>query len=385
MRLTGRRLSRSGEHYAGVSMSDSILQLDRVSRTFGTTKAVDQVSLDVQAGEIFTLLGPSGCGKTTTLRLVAGLEQPDNGEIWVRDRLVASVPRNTFVPPHQRMMGMVFQSYAIWPHMNVFDNVSYPLRIRRMKRAEIRERVERVLNLVGLDGLESRPAPMLSGGQQQRVALARALIYEPAVLLLDEPFSNLDSKLREQMRVEVKQLQKTLGITVLFVTHDQTEALSLSDRIAVMSDGHAIQVAEPKVLYEQPEDSFVRDFLGKMLKLPGTVVSVDGSGKLEVSIDGGSQSVIAGAHVSKDLVVGNAATLSVRPEDVVVGGEPGAESNLLEGTIENLLFVGDRYECYLQLAGNAVMISLPRDTRKKEGDTLTVYLPEGAVSAWQPE
>ncbi|MYK34154.1 MAG: ABC transporter ATP-binding protein, partial [Chloroflexi bacterium] len=211
-------------------MSDSILQLDRVSRTFGTTKAVDQVSLDVHAGEIFTLLGPSGCGKTTTLRLVAGLEQPDNGEIWVRDRLVASVPRNTFVPPHQRMMGMVFQSYAIWPHMNVFDNVSYPLRIRRMKRAEIRERVERVLNLVGLDGLESRPAPMLSGGQQQRVALARALIYEPAVLLLDEPFSNLDSKLREQMRVEVKQLQKTLGITVLFVTHDQTEALSLSDR-----------------------------------------------------------------------------------------------------------------------------------------------------------
>ena len=366
-------------------MPDSILQLDRVSRTFGTTKAVDQVSLDVQAGEIFTLLGPSGCGKTTTLRLVAGLEQPDNGEIWVRDRLVASVPRNTFVPPHQRMMGMVFQSYAIWPHMNVFDNVSYPLRIRRMKRAEIRERVERVLNLVGLDGLESRPAPMLSGGQQQRVALARALIYEPAVLLLDEPFSNLDSKLREQMRVEVKQLQKTLGITVLFVTHDQTEALSLSDRIAVMSDGHAIQVAEPKVLYEQPEDSFVRDFLGKMLKLPGAVVSVDGSGKLEVSIDGGSQSVIAGAHVSKDLVVGNAATISVRPEDVVVGGEPGAESNLLEGTIENLLFVGDRYECYLQLAGNAVMISLPRDTRKKEGDTLTVYLPEGAVSAWQPE
>ena len=160
-------------------MSDSILQLDRVSRTFGTTKAVDQVSLDVQAGEIFTLLGPSGCGKTTTLRLVAGLEQPDNGEIWVRDRLVASVPRNTFVPPHQRMMGMVFQSYAIWPHMNVFDNVSYPLRIRRMKRAEIRDRVERVLNLVGLDGLGSRPAPMLSGGQQQRVALARALISSP--------------------------------------------------------------------------------------------------------------------------------------------------------------------------------------------------------------
>ena len=365
-------------------MSDTILQLDRVSRTFGTTKAVDQVSLDVHAGEIFTLLGPSGCGKTTTLRLVAGLEQPDGGEIWVRDRLVASVPRKTFVPPHQRMMGMVFQSYAIWPHMNVFDNVSYPLRIRRIKRGEMRDRVERVLNLVGLDGLESRPAPMLSGGQQQRVALARALIYEPAVLLLDEPFSNLDSKLREQMRVEVKQLQKAVGITVLFVTHDQTEALSLSDRIAVMSDGQVIQVAEPKVLYEQPEDSFVRDFLGKMLKLPGMVIAGDGSGKLEIGIDGSSESVIAGAHVAKNLSTGDSVTISVRPEDVIIDGDHVAGVNQLECTIENLLFVGDRYECYLKLAGNPVMISLPRDTDKREGDTLTIHLPEGAVSAWQP-
>ncbi len=366
-------------------MTDTILRLDRVSRTFGATKAVDQVSLDVQAGEIFTLLGPSGCGKTTTLRLVAGLEQPDGGEIWIRDLLVASVPRNTFVPPHRRMMGMVFQSYAIWPHMNVFDNVSYPLRLRRVKRREIQERVERVLNLVGLEGLESRPAPMLSGGQQQRVALARALIYEPAVLLLDEPFSNLDSKLREQMRVEVKQLQKTLGITVLFVTHDQTEALSLSDRIAVMSSGRAIQVADPKTLYERPEDSFVRDFLGKLLKLPGSIVSSDGSGTLEVSVDGSAQRVTARAHIAKGLAVGDAVTISVRPEDVVVDDGPGLASNLLEGVIENLLFIGDRYECYLQIAGNSVMISLPRDTRKKEGDTLTVRLPEGAVSAWRLE
>ena len=366
-------------------MTDTILHLDSVSRTFGTTQAVDRVSLDVQAGEIFTLLGPSGCGKTTTLRLVAGLEQPDGGEIWVRDRLVASVPRNTFVPPHRRMMGMVFQSYAIWPHMNVFDNVSYPLRIRGVGRAETRDRVERVLSLVGLGGLERRPAPMLSGGQQQRVALARALIYEPAVLLLDEPFSNLDSKLREQMRVEVKQLQKAVGITVLFVTHDQTEALSLSDRIAVMSDGRVIQVAGPKELYEQPDDAFVRDFLGKMLKLPGEIAARDGSGRVEVSLDGGAQRVTAGAYVADELGAGDRATISVRPEDVIVGGEPGAESNLIQGEIEALLFVGDHYECYLRIAGSTVMISLPRDTRKREGDALTVYLPEGAVSVWRHE
>ena len=249
-------------------MSDVVLRLDRVSRVFGTTKAVDEVSLEVNAGEVFTLLGPSGCGKTTTLRLIAGLERPDSGDIWLRDRRVASVSNRIFVPPHQRQMGMVFQSYAIWPHMNVAQNVGYPLRVRKVGRNEIKERVARTLALVGLEGLEERPAPLLSGGQQQRVALARALIYEPEVLLLDEPFSNLDTKLREQMRVEVKQLQQRIGVTVLFVTHDQTEALSLSDRIAVMELGHVIQVGAPKALYEAPAAPFVRDFPREAADVP---------------------------------------------------------------------------------------------------------------------
>src|SRR5437867_8157725 len=210
-----------------------VLRLDGVTKVFGAVRALDGASLEVERGEIFTLLGPSGCGKTTTLRLVAGLEHPDAGEIALRGRVVASVPRRLFVPPHKRNLGMVFQSYAIWPHMNVFENVAYPLRLRGVKRRAIRARVTQVLDLAGLGGLERRSATLLSGGQMQRLALCRALVYEPDLLLLDEPFSNLDAKLREQMRVELKLLQRRLGITILFVTHDQIEALSQIGRAHV--------------------------------------------------------------------------------------------------------------------------------------------------------
>jgi len=213
-----------------VSAAVTALRLDHVSKLFGSVRAVVDVSLEVARGEIFTLLGPSACGKTTILRLVAGLERPDAGEITLRDRLVASVARRTFVAPHRRNLGMVAQSHAIWPHMTVFEHVAYPLELRGVRRATVRERVTAVLEMVGLAGLETRPATMLSGGQMQRLALCRALVYEPDLLLLDEPFSSLDAKLREQMRVEVKLLQRRLGVTVLFVTHDQLEALSLSDR-----------------------------------------------------------------------------------------------------------------------------------------------------------
>src|SRR5438034_3148222 len=228
-----------------------VLRLDGVTKVFGAVRALDGASLEVERGEIFTLLGPSGCGKTTTLRLVAGLEHPDAGEIALRGRIVASVPRRVFVAPHKRNLGMVFQSYAIWPHMNVFENVAYPLRLRGVKRSVVAEKVTRVLDLVGLAGLDERGATLLSGGQMQRLALCRALVYEPDLLLLDEPFSNLDAKLREQMRVELKVLQRRLGVTVLFVTHDQIEALSLSDRIAVMHRGRVEQVGPPRCLYEE--------------------------------------------------------------------------------------------------------------------------------------
>ncbi len=270
---------------------ETVLALDDVSKLYGAAPAVDRTSLQIRRGEVFTLLGPSGCGKTTTLRLVAGLERPDGGEITLRGRLVASVPRRLFVPPNKRNLGMVFQSYAIWPHMTVFDNVAYPLRLRGEKRPVIREKVARVLDLVGLEGLEARPATLLSGGQMQRLALCRALVYEPDLLLLDEPFSNLDAKLREQMRVELKLLQRRLGITVLFVTHDQVEALSLSDRIAVMHRGRVEQVGPPRHLYERPGTAFVRDFLGQTVILKGRVgpATADGSGPITVEMNGVAQ------------------------------------------------------------------------------------------------
>ena len=222
-------------------------------------------------GEILTLLGPSGCGKTTTLRMVAGLETPDAGDIFFGEQAVVMTSRRMSLPPNKRNVGMVFQSYAIWPHMTVAENVAFPLKARRFPKKEIKERVLRALDLVGLAGYEDRPGPLLSGGQQQRVAFARALVTEPRVLLLDEPFSNLDAKLREQMRISVKLLQKRLNIAMLFVTHDQIEALSLSNRIALMNFGVVQQQGDPRLLYEEPVNEFVRDFVGRTLLFKGKV------------------------------------------------------------------------------------------------------------------
>jgi len=368
-----------------VATSLTVLRLDGVSKQFGAQRAVEGVSLAIARGEIFTLLGPSGCGKTTTLRLVAGLEQPDAGEIVLRDRGVASAPRRMFEPPHKRNLGMVFQSYAIWPHMTAFENVAYPLELRGVRRATIRQRVAAVLELVGLAGLEARPATLLSGGQMQRLALCRALVYEPDLLLLDEPFSNLDAKLREQMRVELKLLQRRLGVTVLFVTHDQIEALSLSDRVAVMQGGRVEQVGAPRELYERPASAFVRDFLGQTVILRGAVKEVAGE-TVAVSLDG----VLAGATLrgrlpaDAALASGAAVQLAIRPEDIEVtlaAGEP--EGHALTGTIETLLFVGDRYEARVTLGGEQrVLLLLSRGGAWREGQRVRLGLPPDLVSVW---
>src|SRR5262245_13216130 len=237
--------------------------------------AVDNLSLDIHDGEIVTLLGPSGCGKSTTLRMVAGLETADAGSIYFGQRPIVVTEQGLSLTPEKRGIGMVFQSYAIWPHMTVGQNVAFPLKAQKYPRREIKDRVDHALNLVGMGGLSGRPAPLLSGGQQQRVALARALVTEPRILLLDEPFSNLDAKLREQMRIEVKLLQQRLKIAALFVTHDQVEALSLSDRIAIMNFGVIQQLGGPRELYESPVNAFVRDFVGKTLLFRGTVRAAD--------------------------------------------------------------------------------------------------------------
>src|SRR3954471_6480927 len=236
--------------------------LRAVGRHFAELKAVDDIDLAIEHGEFVTLLGPSGCGKTTTLRMVAGLERNDTGSIVIGGRVVSDAPAGLFVPPDLRKLGMVFQSYAIWPHMTVFDNVAYPLSVRHVAKAEIRERVMTALRLVEMERYADRPAPALSGGQQQRVAIARALVFEPEVLLLDEPLSNLDAKLRTQMGDEFRALQKRLGITSLYVTHDQAEAMALSDRVVVMHGGHILQIGTPEEIYQRPVSRLVAAFFG---------------------------------------------------------------------------------------------------------------------------
>jgi ABC-type Fe3+/spermidine/putrescine transport system ATPase subunit len=362
--------------------SSAILRLEDLTKVFGRVKAVDGVSLEVDEGEIFTLLGPSGCGKTTTLRLIAGLENPDGGKILFGDRPIVSVPDRINVPSHKRNLGMVFQSYAIWPHMTVFDNVAYPLKVRRVRGRDIRQRVLAMLELVGLEGLAQRQAPQLSGGQQQRVALARALVAEPSLLLLDEPFSNLDAKLREEMRLQLKVLLRRVGTTTIFVTHDQDEALSLSDHIAVMSNGRVEQLDAPQRLYEQPNSSFVRDFLGRMVLLAATVDATEAEDRLAVQLSGGVNVSLSASANGHQLSTGQAITVAVRPEDIkiVAPGEPSI--NCLTGEIEALLFLGDHYECRVRLAsGEEALIHTPRLAAPKEGESLTLRLPE-SVTVW---
>jgi len=369
-----------------VSTGETVLQLTGVSKLFGPVAAVSSASLEVRRGELFTLLGPSGCGKTTVLRLVAGLERPDAGEITLRGRIVASAERRLFVAPHKRNLGMVFQSYAIWPHMTVFENVAYPLALRGAKGAIVREKVTRVLDLVGLSGLETRSATRLSGGQMQRLALCRSLVYEPDLLLLDEPFSNLDAKLREQMRVELKLLQRRLGVTILFVTHDQIEALSLSDRIAVMQRGRVEQVGLPRRLYEHPDSAFVRDFLGRTVVLHGHVAGGE-PGALTVKLDGPlagralTGRAAAGATLGPDLE----AHVAIRPEDIEVSADDAArpDGSTLPGVIEDVLFVGDRFEARVVLGGEVrIRLPLPRGHEWRDGQRLQLGFPPQSVSVW---
>lgn len=361
------------------------LTLAEVSKKFDTVKALDCLSFTVNTGEIFTLLGPSGCGKTTTLRLIAGLEEPDSGDILFQEQPIVSVSRRIFTPPHKRKLGMVFQSYALWPNMTVYENVHYPLRLRRVSSSEARAKVLRSLDLVGLHGLEDRPAPLLSGGQQQRVALARALVYEPSLLLLDEPFSNLDAKLREQMRVEVKLLQKKLGVTTLFVTHDQIEALGLSDRIALMNQGRIEQLGSPSMLYQSPSTPFARDFLGKTVILYGQVIDRMEEKTLKIEVNGLPEPVVGLSRDSK-FAPAEKVCLAIRPEDIVVnlGAHPANEKNCFRGTIEALLFVGDRYQVALVLEnGDRVLCYAAGRETLHEGQRLHISLPQDLISIWQ--
>jgi iron(III) transport system ATP-binding protein len=329
-------------------MSDAFLSIRSVTKRFPNgTIAVDAVSLDVREGEMLSFLGPSGCGKTTLLRLVAGFESPTSGEIWLAGR------RLDTMPPNRRGTTMVFQGYALFPHLSVFENVAYGLRVRRVGREDLTRRVERALELVGLAGLGGRQPFQLSGGQQQRVAVARALILEPSLLLFDEPLSNLDAKLREQMRFEIRALQQRLGITAIYVTHDQAEAMTLSDRIAVMRAGEIEQLGGPREIYEAPATRFVADFIGRATFLPGTAAAA-GDGQVEVDLLGRRLRMPSAAPLKQ----GDAVEVMVRPEAVEVG-QDGPEG--IPATVAQSNFVGGLAQYMLRAGEHAIVVTVPTE------------------------
>lgn len=377
-----------GGQVAQHASKDRILHMEGIQKVYGSSVAVENTTLELFAGEILTLLGPSGCGKTTTLRLAIGLERATKGRIWFRDRLVDAPEQRVFVPTDKRDMGMVFQSYAIWPHMDVFGNVAYPLRVRRRKADEIRREVEKALDLVGLSGFENRPGTKLSGGQMQRVAVARGLVFGPDLLLMDEPFSNLDAKLRDQMRSELKLLQRRLGISVLFVTHDQSEALALSDRIAVMQSGRIEQSGDPKELYYYPQTTAVRDFLGRTLNFNARIMARPHGNSATIELTEGVICEAAGADHTNSSAIYSACVASIRPEHVKVSPSDGAVpgGGYLTGHILTLLFIGERYEASIRLkSGMIVTLFLPCDENWAEGQSVKLQLPPDRIQLWKSE
>ena len=359
----------------GSGSDELCVEVDRVSKGFGTVTAISDVSLQIRNGEFFSLLGPSGCGKTTTLRLIAGFEKPDSGVLRIHGRDVSGVP------PHRRPVNTVFQSYALFTHMTVFENVAFGLRERGVKRADLRRRVQRALDLVRLEGYETRGTRKMSGGQQQRVALARAIVNEPAVLLLDEPLGALDLKLRRAMQVELKALQRTLGMTFLYVTHDQEEALSMSDRIAVMANGRVSQLGTPEEVYEAPISAYVAGFVGEANLFDGAVVAV-GDGSATVQLASGWH-VTGRIGVSGEPAIGAAVCVAVRPERVMLSRDDAStrgHANELKGIVEEILFVGANRKIVLALAtGEKVTSLVPSGSRAGQ-------LTEGmsVLIAWEP-
>lgn len=345
-------------------------------------KAAQDINIEVPKGKMFTLLGPSGCGKTTTMRSIAGMEKPTSGRITVNGKVVYCSSSGIFVAPNKRNFGMVFQSYAIWPHMNVFQNAAFPLEVgpRKFSRREIEERVMRVLTVVGLENIPDREATMLSGGQQQRLALARALVMEPQVLLFDEPLSNLDAKLRVQMRGEIHALQRRLNITSVYVTHDQVEAMALSDRIVVMNAGRIEQIGTPDEIYRRPNTRFVADFIGRANFIDTTVVQAQGE-RVTVELFGTRVELQSNGRSVKP---GERQTAVVRPEGLKLRADPTLEQVL----IEQAMYLGSEIE-YIVRAGDQRLVVVDSDPRTSqifpEGETVGLDIIGEAVHLLPPE
>lgn len=341
------------------------VRLSRLLKTFGETVAVDNIDLDVPDGSLTTFLGPSGCGKTTTLRMVAGLETPSAGTISLGDEIVHG--DGVHIPAERRRIGMVFQSYAVWPHMTVFDNVAYPLKVRRMRRDELRRRTNAALKTVQLEELAERFPAQLSGGQQQRVAVARAIVFEPRILLLDEPLSNLDAKLRVQMRIEIRELQQRLGVTTLYVTHDQHEALAISDQVAVMNHGEIVQLGSPQDIYERPVSKFVADFVGWTNFLPGTMTDNGSVNVLGETIDVNCSGLAAGTDVH----------VTIRPEDVRIGTNGNGQEVTFNGDVRTSMYMGRNLMCEIAIGEYVMQAHVPTSVAVKIGETVPVSFDAG--------
>lgn len=347
--------------------NDALVRFVNVQKSYdGETLIVKNLNLNVKKGEFLTMLGPSGSGKTTCLMMLAGFEPATYGEIYLKNQ-----PINR-VPPHKRGIGMVFQNYALFPHMTVAENLRFPLDVRGMSKSEKEQRVTRAMDMVRLGGYGNRRPAQLSGGQQQRVAVARSLVFDPDLVLMDEPLGALDKNLREQMQYEIKSIHEDLGITVVYVTHDQSEALTLSNRIAVFDNGVIQQCAAPDVLYEQPENAFVANFIGENNRLIGTVTEENGD---TVKADVGNGNVVEARKVNVE-GVGSSCTLSLRPERMVVDPEPDSLPNVFPAQTRELVYLGDHIRIRLSICGNdEFVVKIPNSSLRaelKEGDTMTI-------------
>lgn len=348
-----------------VQDQQALVQFSQVQKTYdGETLVVKHLDLDIQRGEFLTLLGPSGSGKTTSLMMLAGFEVPTHGEIKLSGKAITSTP------PHKRNIGMVFQNYALFPHMTVAQNVAFPLEVRKLPKAVVAEKVKKALNMVKLDHLANRRPAQMSGGQQQRVALARALVFEPELVLMDEPLGALDKQLREHMQMEIKHLHEKLGLTVVYVTHDQSEALTMSDRVAVFNEGVIQQIDAPNVLYEEPKNSFVANFIGENNNLHGEVTKLNGD-TCTVRLDDGT---IVEALKINVWAEGARTTLSIRPERLIVGEAPAEAINKLIGSVVETIYLGDHLRVVVRLSGGLeVMVKMqakPHLPMPRPGDSV---------------
>jgi len=350
----------------------AFIEIQNLFKRFKEVVAINRIQLEVDQGEMLTLLGPSGCGKTTTLRCIAGLEKPDEGDIIIDGKPMLS---QGFVQPSKRGIGMVFQNYAVWPHMKVYNNIVYGLKIQKMSKPQINEKAQKVLELVGLSGLEDRYPSQLSGGQQQRVALARALVGNPKVLLLDEPLSNLDAKLREELRFEIKSLVRRMGITSVYVTHDQAEAMVISDRIAVMNSGNVVQIGTAQEIYAKPANRFVADFIGTMNFVSAEVVKViEDTDAVHVRTEF-SEKMLCKSADSAAAVPGTKVYASIRPEDVEVFTEPPqAGENVFKGTIAHKAYLGNFLFFFVSVNDTMIRVQVPHHLPQEEGQELYLYL-----------